>query len=395
MTWTGADDLQVELTKLRFDEAIHPADVGRLREEQRRLAIATGRGLVSTDVTTTQHGIRLLEVVTKGRRGMGHDYIGSASGTDGAYTYTVRITAHEAGVTGLREAGVSAQLWELGELQLPTTRINRQPQAIQGWVGDPYDPAWDDDALNSVTDDERLDVAFPSHPLSRVRALLAQVRQSIVFGAEALRPVVEGADGSPAATERGGVRRLLSDTAARELQWKHNCFDAVAAALKETLHAIDGPNGNHDERVAEHLLLLGITQSRQEQHADAITSLSRALQIYRNVSGHDDLKTAVTMGHLARAHLELGDLARAATLFPPALEVLEAALPGQLALGMTLSGYGRLLIAQNNSEALPYVMRARAIAESLSGGQRLFLLQEAAGAPPPGTSAKTTIIQSR
>lgn len=394
MTWTGEDAMQVELTittsaRNRADSD----DVDQLRDEQRRLASANGRALVLTDITATDRGSPLLEVVTKGRRGLGHDYVGITVGNVGGNTFTVRITAHEAGVTGLREAVVSAQLWELGELQLANTASSGANQAVPGWFVDPYNSSWDVDALHSVADDERLDVVFPAHPLSRVRAMLAQVRRSIVFDSVVAQPSVLHAGTPTTQDTRRGVPRVPSDVAVRELQWRHNCFDPIAAGLEETLSSINGSDAHHNEHVAEHLLLLGLTRARQEKHAEALNLLSEALDLYRALPAPDEVQAAVTMGHMARVHLELGNLDAAEALFPPALDVLERLRAGHLVLGMTLSGYGRLLMALDRPEARAYVLRAREIADTLGAGTRLFGLQETAGAPAPATTAETVVIR--
>lgn len=58
---------------------------------------------------------------------------------------------------------------------MPQAPPSRTGTRVAGWFVDPYDPAWDDTALREYSDDERADVVFPNHPLSRVRTRLEQV----------------------------------------------------------------------------------------------------------------------------------------------------------------------------------------------------------------------------
>ncbi len=119
MTWTS-EDCQVEITQSAHDGNIDPVDVERLRNEQRRIAIENGRGLVCADVLTAR-GIPLIEVITKGREGPGYDYLGTITATGATHTYTVRVTAHPGTLTGVREALVSAVLIPMGELRSSRT----------------------------------------------------------------------------------------------------------------------------------------------------------------------------------------------------------------------------------------------------------------------------------
>ena len=90
-------------------------------------------------------------------------------------------------ITGVREAAVSVQLWESGELEIePLQKAeNRgEPRAIKGWFFDPYDPYFKGPVLNSLSDDIKYDEMFPDHPLSLLRATLATVRETMVIEGE-------------------------------------------------------------------------------------------------------------------------------------------------------------------------------------------------------------------
>jgi hypothetical protein len=92
--------------------------------------------------------------------------------------------------------------------------------------------------------------------------------------------------------------------------------------------------------------------------------------------------------------LDLGRLLDAERFFRKALDVIETTPSNDLVLGMTLNGYGRLLLQQDRaSDAMPYVLRAQELVEKQKGGERCFLLRETAGGSPPALFAKMRIVR--
>lgn len=221
---------------------------------------------------------------------------------------------------------------------------------------------------------------FANHPLSRVRTRLAQVRESLVLDAplaptQAVDVLEQG--------QTGTTRGVLSDRAVRELQWIHNCFDPIAAALRGAVADLDEQGAGHDERTANCLLCLGVVQARQDQFEEAAASLGRAVTIFEAAREQDDVKIAAARGHLARVLLQLGQTDRAVELFDQALPVLERLRPGHLVLAQVSNAYGVHLLQRSPEEARRYVLQARDIVESLGGGRRPFLLMETVGEPMP------------
>jgi hypothetical protein len=82
--------------------------------------------------------------------------------------------AGEQGTTGVREAVVTTQLFNAGEMTIEGYESS--------WAQDPYDPAYsgvDRSVLRFVSDDERYDQQFPQHPLSKLRRLMAALPGSV------------------------------------------------------------------------------------------------------------------------------------------------------------------------------------------------------------------------
>ena len=84
------------------------------------------------------------------------------------------VVAHEHGITGLREAIITAELFDEGKLRIEDYE--------RTWAKDPYDPGYsavDRRVLRFVSDDESYDERFPDHPLSKVRRILAALPDSV------------------------------------------------------------------------------------------------------------------------------------------------------------------------------------------------------------------------
>jgi hypothetical protein len=80
----------------------------------------------------------------------------------------------ERGTTGIREAVVTAQMMEAGELTIEAYE--------ESWARDPYDPLYGGDdrsGLRYLSDDERYDSQFPGHPLSNVRNTLKALLENV------------------------------------------------------------------------------------------------------------------------------------------------------------------------------------------------------------------------
>ncbi len=83
------------------------------------------------------------------------------------------IVAAERGMTGVREAVITAELMDAGLTIEDWERC---------WAQDPYDPTYqgvDRSVLHFTSDDESYDERFPQHPLSKVRRVLAALPDQV------------------------------------------------------------------------------------------------------------------------------------------------------------------------------------------------------------------------
>ena len=227
MTWTAASAV-LTLTKDAVPADHAPATLTALRHRFRAEARARGEDIVLVEVAETGAG-QALQTIYKRREGLGSPYRSVVEIHQGPDRFRATTEMDEGGFTGSREALVNAMVAQAGELVLEDPRPDGSC-AIKGWFQDAYEPAFDAGALNSYTDDERVDPFVPAHPLSRTRAWLATLASTLTSaGAEAGAPLVLEEHPEPPR----GPRRLLSASVMRSLYQAIGRMDLVEQSLRE------------------------------------------------------------------------------------------------------------------------------------------------------------------
>ena len=127
-----------------------------------------------------------IEIIYKRTEGMGYRYTGMLVVEFSGYWCQLTGVFGERGITGLREAQLTARFLESGQIKVrkhPFYRriFTRSSGYVEGWFVDPYDPKYRGVVLRSITDSEEYDEQFPNHPLTRLRSTLKKVRDSLQF----------------------------------------------------------------------------------------------------------------------------------------------------------------------------------------------------------------------
>jgi hypothetical protein len=142
-----------------------------IRKWARALAESRSAGLIEVRLTDVETRIvfKELEMPTYYYTGV---LITRVNGVTAHWT----MTACELGMTGVREAVVTSQLFTEGKLS---------PNEYEGrFAQDPYEPSYhgvDRKVLRFMSDDERYDETFPEHPLSKVRRLQAILASHVKY----------------------------------------------------------------------------------------------------------------------------------------------------------------------------------------------------------------------
>jgi hypothetical protein len=169
--WRDTDDDVLSLTVV--DSPFEFATEAKLQRWARELAQERGGGLIEVALGAPRPR-SIASLIYKRPQGLGYVYTGMLfmAGKDRSLVWTV--VAVERGMTGVREAIITAEMLEAGELTIDDYE--------RSWAQDPYDPTYrgvDRSVLRFMSDDKRYDVRFPQHPLSKVRRVLATLPSNV------------------------------------------------------------------------------------------------------------------------------------------------------------------------------------------------------------------------
>ncbi len=140
-----------------------------LRNHARELAKTNEAGLIEVGRVMSRSG-PAIGVLYKSLHMPAYGYTGVLLTPlpDGVLVWTVN--AMEQGVTGMREATVTQELFNAGKLTIEDYE--------RSWAQDPYDKNYhgvDRRVLRFLSDDEQYDSRFPDHPLTQVRRVLREL----------------------------------------------------------------------------------------------------------------------------------------------------------------------------------------------------------------------------
>lgn len=147
--------------------------LGSLRDSFRRIAEGNGAALVEADVVQSAYGPSA-RMIYKKPQGMGFLFTGMLLLPADDQWLVCTVVDAEKGMTGVREAVVTTQLMEAGQLTIESYQ--------ESWARDPYDPEYspgDRRGLRYLSDDECYDSQFPEHPLSNVRNVLKALLENV------------------------------------------------------------------------------------------------------------------------------------------------------------------------------------------------------------------------
>lgn len=159
------------------------SDLKDLRNFSRGLASGDGRngGIICVEVVE-MHGVSAVKIIYNYEALPAYAYTGMMIFQFSGVRYVITLATFECGATGVREAFVSAQLAEEGRIEFDWFEEPNSHGAagkIKGWFYNPYDPDYEGYILNSISDDEKYDSAFPDHPLSRIRKQFRQIQRTL------------------------------------------------------------------------------------------------------------------------------------------------------------------------------------------------------------------------
>ena len=135
--------------------------------------MAPDQGIIEVKNGITESGKKYIYSIVKtvGRDGISLQYFLAVHiGFFADKVFQTQAFFNETGVTGQREAAVSAILVSDGKI-----KMNEQGQIMSGWSKDPYDENYTKGALLNLSEDAYYDEAFPDHPLTQARLLVNEL----------------------------------------------------------------------------------------------------------------------------------------------------------------------------------------------------------------------------
>ena len=306
------------LTHQAAGASVPTLDIDDLRANYRADAMARGGGLVSAEIVCAG-GAPAVSVVMKFREGLAGVYEGTLVVPLREARFSLARSAREQGVTGARDAAITAYLLQRGVITLPTGPSSEGPRQLEGYALDPYDPAFDGRTLCSVADDERFDELFPDDPLTVIRGWLKQVAATFSID-ERVRP--DSVSVAPTAMPATRLTDRVPVSAIGMLYFMFRKVEAAEAWLSRAVPTTDGEPDASDAATAETLVPLGLAREFLGQYAAADWALTRAYRMYRAAVGDDDLRTVRVMSSMARVWVLLNRHAEARPLLQDALAAL-------------------------------------------------------------------------
>ena len=168
--WWDADGDLLSVTTKPGPFYIAGLPASEFQDWSRNVAQGNEGGLIECHAGGGNAG-SLASLIYKQRHKSGYNFTGMLFISDPEFSLVWTAVAKEHGTTGVREAVVTAKLFNAGLLTIENYE--------HLWAHDPYDPVYlghDRSVLRFISDHESYDSQFPSHPLSKVRRVMAALR---------------------------------------------------------------------------------------------------------------------------------------------------------------------------------------------------------------------------
>lgn len=89
-------------------------------------------------------------------------------------SFVIKTQAVEVGTTGMRDSLILSKFFESGE-------VTFGDDGLKNWFEDPYDPTFKEGTPMNKSEKEEYDIEFPEHPLTKVRSMINQAIEEVVF----------------------------------------------------------------------------------------------------------------------------------------------------------------------------------------------------------------------
>lgn len=165
------DILSVNYFSMVPDIAAPIEDIDLIRSFYRNMAEENGIAPIEIEITKLKKLPAVKTIYKIKMETSGFAFIGAITIPFSDRSFVLKIQAIESGITGVRESAVLAL-----EDGIDT---DEESGKIVGWEADPYDPDHYSEFMANKADAEKYDRHFPEHPLSRLRANLKLIEDTV------------------------------------------------------------------------------------------------------------------------------------------------------------------------------------------------------------------------
>ena len=144
--------------------------VDQVRAFWRQITADAGGAIIEVETTMIDGHVGIRTVIKTPQEPTGMMYIGAITLPWRDFSYVVKLSCGEHGITGIRDNTVAMKLMDEG---------HEFPHNMRGWMADPYDPSIVTPFARNLSESEEYDAEFPDHPLSRLRAQFPDMERTI------------------------------------------------------------------------------------------------------------------------------------------------------------------------------------------------------------------------
>ncbi len=180
--WTNkfGDSLSVNFFPKKPDLPRNAPDIKSIRNFYRNMIVQSNGAIVEVEKEYLDSLLAIKTIFKFPQEPSGLTFLASYTIPRDSFSFVLKLTCPERGMTGLRESVILDKALGEGIVDVATRK---------GWFFDPYDPEFKAPLLSNLADKQEYDAQFPNSPLSRARKGLKEIKENVEFSEEVLKSV--------------------------------------------------------------------------------------------------------------------------------------------------------------------------------------------------------------
>ena len=177
--WTNkfGDSLSINFFPKMPDLPKNALDIKTIRDFFRNMIIQSNGAIVEVEKEYLDSLLAIKTIIKFPQESSGLTFLASYTIPRDSFSFVLKLTCPERGITGMREAVILDKALGEGIVDVATRK---------GWFFDPYDPEFKAPLLSNLADKQEYDAQFPNSALSRARNGLKVIKENVEFSEEVL-----------------------------------------------------------------------------------------------------------------------------------------------------------------------------------------------------------------